>query len=263
MTTGLAKYPYPASTAAPDVPADILLLAQRIVLMNGAGIGYVADSTALSATITNADAFTGWSVYHAAADCTVRYNGAAFKLSGTKRFASAAAQTTWNASYSGLLDAGMLSYRVDVGITDRWTGAAWVPWDSDWITWTTAPTNITVGTGGSASSVQRYKWIAGRVYFDYKFVLGTSGQSVGTTPLLNLPITLVMAVPTLPTTTGEGSIYDFSPGAVTYTKTRLASATTARIDSWAAGAYVGITAIAPITFASGDIIAGGFWGDTA
>lgn len=148
-------------------------------------------------------------------------------------------------------------------VTYRFDGSNWKAWESDWITWSTAPTNITVGTGGSASSLQRYKWVDGRPYFDYKFVLGSSGQSVGAAPVLNLPITLVLIVPGLPPTTGEGAIYDFNPGAVSYTKVRLASATTARIDTWASGAYGAISSTAPITFAAGDTIAGGFWGDVA
>ena len=149
------------------------------------------------------------------------------------------------------------------GIIYKWNGTMWKEWESDWITWSTLPTNIVVGTLGAASSLQRYKWIGGRLYFEYKFVLGSSGASVGTTPLLNLPLSLAMIVPNLPPTVGEGAVYDVSAAAVTYTKVRLASATTARIDSWAAGAYVGVTATAPITFAAGDVIAGSFWGDPA
>lgn len=56
-TTGAAKYPYPNASAVPDVPADFLILGQRIAKMNGAGIAYVADATARAALVTNTDAF--------------------------------------------------------------------------------------------------------------------------------------------------------------------------------------------------------------
>jgi hypothetical protein len=58
-TTGAAKYPYPNSSAIPDVPADILLLDQRLLKMNGSGIARVANSTERAALVTNGDAFDG------------------------------------------------------------------------------------------------------------------------------------------------------------------------------------------------------------
>ena len=263
MPTGVAKYPYPQPTAVPDVPADLLLLTQRLALMNGAGIGYVADAAELTATITNSDAFTGWSVYHAAADCVVRYNGAAFKISGTKRFASAAAQTSWTSTYSGLLEADALSITTDTGITYRYNGSAWDPWESGWITWATAPTNLTVGTGGSAASVQRYKWIGGRLWFAYSYTLGSSGASMGTTPTINLPISVALTVAGGALATGDGAIRDVSgPSTPAFVRALVNTATTAQLLTYT-GTTASITATAPMTWAAGDILAGGFWADPA
>jgi len=183
-TTGPGKFPYPNSTTVPDVPADLLLLAQRTALMTGAGVGYVADATALAATITNGDAFTGWIVYQVAADAYVRYNGSAFKLYGTKTFASAAAQTTWNASFGGLLEVGSLSFRNDVQITDRWNGSAWKAWDSDWLAYAGSVLSLVLGTGGT--QLVRWKYTAGKVLLEARFSFGTGGTYAN--PAIPLPV---------------------------------------------------------------------------
>lgn len=159
---------------------------------------------------------------------------------------------------------GLRVYQIDTKATYVYESSAWVLKDSDWITWATVPTNIAIGTGGSAASVQRYKYINGRVYFDYKYTLGTSGASVGTGPVINLPFSVTQIIPTNAQLVGDGNIYDVSAvSGAFYTKARLnaTSASQAVIATFAAGAYVTITATAPITFAAGDIIAGGFWAD--
>lgn len=144
-------------------------------------------------------------------------------------------------------------------VTYRYNGSAWKAWSSDWITWATAPTNLTVGTGGSASAVQRYKWINGKPFFECKYTLGTSGQSVGTNPAINLPFAIVLPTPNLPKLLGPGSIYDTSAVATTYMMARADTTTTVRLNT-DTGTPVGITATAPITFAAGDQLAIEFWG---
>lgn len=149
----------------------------------------------------------------------------------------------------------------------RHNGSTWKEWESDWITWTTAPTNLAVGTGGSASLLQRYKWIAGRIYFEYKYVLGTSGASVGTNPTMTLPISIALIIPgvSLPLpAVGKGAVYDLSTlGNPAYTEALVITATTVRVSTIAAGNYSSITATAPMTWAAGDWLAGGFWADPA
>lgn len=61
-TTGSGQFPYPNSSAAPDVPADILLLAQRNDLMSS-GWTLTADATSRAALVTNGDAYEGLHVY--------------------------------------------------------------------------------------------------------------------------------------------------------------------------------------------------------
>jgi hypothetical protein len=190
---------------------------------------------------------------------TVTSIQAAFSKRGRHNFQWADA--TARAAQAGMI-AGDEGYQVDVAITYRYNGSAWKEWDSDWISWATAPTNITVGTGGSAASIQRYKWIAGRIYFDFKFVLGSSGASVATGPVLNLPISVAIPV-TNGITTGDGSIRDVSvPSTPAFTKATLLTATTVGLFTYT-GTTANITATAPMTWAAGDIFAGGFWAEPA
>lgn len=176
------------------------------------------------------------------------------------RPADAAARTALSSSYA--LRAGDLAFQVDTAITYRHNGTTWKEWESDWITWATAPTNLTVGSGGSASSLQRYKWITGRLYFDFKFVLGSSGASMGTSPTLNLPVTVTMNV-TGSLLTGDGAVRDVSvPSTPAYTKASLGTTTTVTIVTYT-GTTASITSTAPMTWAAGDILAGGFWAEPA
>jgi len=257
MTTGSAQYPYPGSTAVPDVPADILLLTQRLALMNGSGTGFVADATALAATITDGDAFTGWSVYHAAADCVVSYNGSAFKLVGTKRFADVAAQTSWTTTYSGLLEAGSLSYAVDTTITYRYSGSAWVAWNSPWFTRTPTLNNITLGTGGT--SYFRARYVEGDIEEKLKVAFGTSGAAWTTSPnwtLLAAPDPLSYAAISQ---VGRGSAYDAS-ATIDYDITANWTGSGSTVNLYVRGTaatYLAlgiITASAPFTPATNDTV---------
>ena len=134
-TTGIDKLPYPNSGDIPDGPAAFLALSQRLSLMKGAGISYVADSAELGALITNGDAFTGLSVYHAGADVVVRFNGTAFKIAETKKFADVSAQGSWTTAYSGLLENRSMSLVLSTGVEYEYSGSAWViqTSDSGWV----------------------------------------------------------------------------------------------------------------------------------
>ncbi len=156
---------------------------------------------------------------------------AVIRQTGIPRFADAAARTA--AIPSPVL--GSKTVLTSTEIIYRYNGSTWKEWESDWITWATAPTNLTVGTGGSAATVQRYKYIAGRIWFDYRYVLGTSGASMGTAPTINFPISVALVV---------------------------TSATTGIIQTYT-GTTASITSTAPMTWAAGDILAGGFWADPA
>lgn len=173
------------------------------------------------------------------------------------RWADAAAR----GAQAGMV-AGDRGYQIDTAVTYRYDGSAWVAWESDWITWATAPTNLTVGTGGSASTLQRYKWVAGCLSFEVKYVLGSSGSSVGTAPSINLPLSISLTMPSLPALTGEASLYDLSTTGSFYGKFRAETATAVRINSYT-GTFANITATAPFTWAAGDILGGTFWANPA
>lgn len=135
---------------------------------------------------------------------------------------------------------------------------------TDWITWATAPTNITVGTGGAAATVQRYKIIDGRYYFDYRYVLGSSGASMGTQPTINLPVNVAMRIPANNIAEGDGGAYDLSLTTGYFTKHLIATTATVFIrHTYTGSATSTISSTAPFTWAAGDVLAGGFWADPA
>jgi hypothetical protein len=214
--TGSGQWPYPNSSATPDVPADILLLAQRNALMSE-GWTSTANATTRAALVTNGDAFEGLRVY-----------------------------------------------QIDTGVTYKYLSSAWEEWESDWISWATVPTNLTVGTGGSAATVQRYKWINGRLYFDYRYVLGSSGSSMGTQPTINLPLSVTLRIPANNIAEGDGGAYDLSITTGHFTKHLIATATTVFVrHTYTGSATSTISSTAPFTWAAGDVLAGGFWADPA
>lgn len=212
-TTGSGKFPYPNSSAVPDVPADVLLLAQRIDKV-ASGWTVCADATARAALVTNSDAYEGMHVY-----------------------------------------------QLDTKVEYIYLSSAWVPFHSDWITWATAPTNVVVGTGGAASSVQKYKYVAGRLAFNVRFVLGTTGFSVTGQPAVTLPLSIVQAIAGAGDMEGVGNIYDTSAATAYRAKPRQTSATSVIVSSYSAGSYGGITASTPMTWAAGDVLAFEFWAD--
>lgn len=77
-TTGSGKFPYPNSSAIPDVPADVLLLAQRIATI-ASGFTLCADATARAALVTNSDAYEGLHVYQIDTKVEYLYTSSAWK----------------------------------------------------------------------------------------------------------------------------------------------------------------------------------------
>jgi hypothetical protein len=75
--TGSGQFPYPNSSATPDVPADVLLLAQRIDLM-ASGWTLTATATTRAALVTNGDAYEGLRVYQIDTKATYIYQSAAW-----------------------------------------------------------------------------------------------------------------------------------------------------------------------------------------
>ncbi len=172
---------------------------------------------------------------------------------------------TWANAAARSAQTGMaLGYKgtqTDTGVEYRYDGSTWKEWSSDYITWSTAPTNLTVGTGGT--TVQKYKYVAGRIWFSYSYTLGSSGFSMGTSPTINFPISVALPVPAGSLATGDGAIRDVSvPSTPAFVRVNITSATTGIMQTYT-GTTASITSTAPMTWAAGDILAGGFWADPA
>jgi hypothetical protein len=173
-----------ASPSKPSIPAGATELA-TLLIPAGA-----ASTNAVGVTITNTFAYTtvaGVPIpVHAPADLAVTTGDAAMNLYPTGQFA----------------------FDISTGITYRWNGTTWKGWESDWITFTPTITNLVVGTGGSASSVWAYKFVAGDVKVKFSLVLGTSGASVSGIPTITLPVARAALAHAYEGTTGFLVLYD-------------------------------------------------------
>lgn len=149
----------------------------------------------------------------------------------------------------------------DTGISWRWDGAAWRAWGSSWITYTPTVVGFTIGTGGAAASVFRYRYAQGVVRVKFRRTLGTTGFAVASNPTFSLPVSSVAVPHQLAAHAGFGSAFDVSAvnvaGLLCVASDSLA--TDFRIytigATYAAGA---INATLPWTWAAGDAVAGEF-----
>ncbi|HTN57524.1 MAG TPA: hypothetical protein VL043_04600 [Protaetiibacter sp.] len=188
-------------------------------------------------------------------------------LGRPQQFADATAQ----AAFTGAR-VGDLAYRVDLAVTMRYDGASWVAWESDWKTYTAtlsaAGGTFAIGSGGSQST--RYRYEHGRIRVKFKFVLGTSGASMGTAPKFTLPVTAVSPPHSNAAYVAGslgGTILDASAG-VARLLTVLSDDTSATVvrlfylDN-VAGLLSSPTATAPWTWAASDALQGEFVYDPA
>lgn len=179
-------------------------------------------------------------------------------------WANAAART----AQTGMID-GQYGYQADTKVLYRYNGAAWKAWESDWITYTATLGQLSgtfaIGTGGSALQETKYKYVNGRLLIRYKFVLGSSGSSMGTGPYFTAPVTLEVPTPRYHVLAGDGNIYDLSATLNYYTKARLNDGSSSQIlISSYAGTFANVTSSAPMaSWASGDILQGEVWADPA
>jgi hypothetical protein len=136
-------------------------------------------------------------------------------------------------------------------------GSAWKPWESDWITWVPTLTNLSVGTGGGATSSHQYRYIAGRVHLMGRMVLGTSGASVGAIPTVTLPVTRAALKVKYDALPGAVNFFDVSTDTPWLGAAASDGASTSAfrffpVNSSVIGSAVGATN--PFTFAAGDTI---------
>lgn len=94
----------------------------------------------------------------------------------------------WNNSTERAAQTGMRAddrgYQIDTGVTYRYSGSAWVAWESAWISYTPTLNSITVGSG---TVVGFWRYSEGTVVVEGRFTLG-SGSTVGSNPSINHPV---------------------------------------------------------------------------
>lgn len=147
--TGPDKNPYPVGSDLPDGPAAFVALGQRLTLMKGAGIGLVANIAALAASITNGDAFPGWTVYVSGLDAMFRYSGGVYRLHGTPRVADAAARDALFDGATTVRQPGDRVYRIDREWTEEYMDLA--PITAGWYPIAGALPNVMASRGASQS----------------------------------------------------------------------------------------------------------------
>lgn len=247
-------------------------------LFNLIGDGAEADIAALQAAIANKlqRAFFLWANAAARTAQTGMVNGdSGYQLDTASTYTRVSgawvrnqktyvwADSTARGAQTGMAS-GDAGQQLDTGTQYQYNGTVWKAWESEWISWATAPTNITVGTGGLAAAVQEYKYIAGRVLFRVKYILGTSGASMGTGPAVNLPFSLILPSPRFAELMSAGTVYDVSVPATFQARARINVAVANQIIiTTYTGTHATITNAAPMSWGAGDELAVEFWGDPA
>lgn len=156
---------------------------------------------------------------------------------------------------------GVEFVETDTTITYLRLSGTWVPWSSNWITYTPTVTGITLGTGGTL--VTRHRYVNGDVKVTYVVTLGSAGFAVGTLPTITFPVTAIA-----PAITNQGLA-----GRVTFWQSGGANPTISGDHSYSGtsttafrllaypntvGVPQPVTAAAPWTWAAGNMMAGEF-----
>lgn len=159
--------------------------------------------------------------------------------------------------------AGDRGYQEDNKVVYLYSGSGWVAWESWWITYTPSLTNISVGTGGSAVSSAVYRFEQGRVRVKFRFVLGSSGSSMGTTPKMTLPFEVGALNHSYNVFPSDGTMFDFSINSARLLKVVADASSTTVVrfayiqdGSGGGGLFDYPNATTPWTWASGDAISG-------
>lgn len=138
------------------------------------------------------------------------------------------------------------------------TGTAW-----GWSSFTPSWTNLTVGTGGSATNTGYYKQIGKTVFFAVNMIFGSSGPSMGSNPYVSLPVNASSNYSTTaPSQTIIGTVVfnDVSgspyPGHITINNT--SGVANGQVLTTSVGAtyptYTGISSTIPFAWGGGDQI---------
>lgn len=104
---------------------------------------------------------------------------------------------------------GARSRVTGTGITYRHNGTAWKAWESDWITYAPALTNMTLGTGGV--STWAYKYVSGDIRVKGSVKFGTGGGATGAVGIaVDLPVAQPVGTHAFEVMQGNGVLYDDS-----------------------------------------------------
>jgi len=150
-----------------------------------------------------------------------------------------------------------LGYQIDTTITYRYSGSAWVAWNSPWFTRTPTLTGVTLGTGGT--SYFRARYVEGDIEEKLKVLWGTSTPAWTTSPswpLLAAPDPLTYGSFSQ---VGFGNAYDssavqFYPITANWTGSGSTVNLYAVGTAGAAAAFSAITASSPFTPGSADVL---------
>ena len=161
-------------------------------------------------------------------------------------FATVAARNAWITAPTQ----GQLAYTNDVSSFWSYDGTNWLPINTKYQTWTPTYTNLNVGNG---TVIARYIQIGKFIDLNFQFELGNSGSSIGSGPVISLPVAGATAIGS----TGTARYLD--NGVTNYLGSLNVSSSGLRPQTVVtSGTYAdiqgGITATAPFTWTAGDIL---------
>lgn len=159
------------------------------------------------------------------------------------------------AAMTGMI-AGDRARRADNGIIYRYSGSAWVAWESEWISYTPTWTNLVVGTGGDAANTAAYKYTNGKVNVEGVVVFGSTGASVSGAVSFTLPVTATTRPFTNTFYRAASTLFDASAPATNEARVRAngTSTNSASILAVVSGTPANLSATIPWTWAAGDSI---------
>lgn len=163
------------------------------------------------------------------------------------------ADATERAAQTGM-QAGDIGYQIDTKIWYRYVNSVWVPWESDWITYTPTLSGVTLGVGGSVTA--KYKYTAGRVLVSVLIQLGSSGAAITGSVTFSTPVT--MATPPITNKIYKGVATAFDASATTAYAVGVGAIGTGtgivRFLNGASGSVAGLSPTTPFTFAVNDAL---------
>ena len=161
-------------------------------------------------------------------------------------FATVAARNAWITAPTQ----GQLAYTNDVSSLWSYDGTNWLPINTKYQTWTPSYTNLTVGNG---TVIARYIQFGKFVDFIFEFTLGST-SSIGTGPVISLPVAGATIV-----SSWNGTARFLDNGVTNYIGALNISSSGIRpqtvvVTGTYADAQGGITATAPFTWTTGDVL---------